>query len=378
IIDLLYQRFRLADQLQGYPTKEERKAIYRKKQTEAGQMAAIFKAGQFLYLLQEFENAAACFDFLLNRFPSREILNNLAASKLQQALVLYQSTEPPGFIYPIELDARSRLMSTHRAATTPNQVKKLGQLLSEARRYSEKSREIDPGYVPAYINLACVYSIQGNQAAAIGVINELEPAKISGNANTVRAIAYFKDKEPDKARKDFELARQKQAYQSNYNLTLFNKLQEPLMASLTDWIQNWFSQEETTLPHSKAKGSKPEQISGEAAGTSVPHPVNTVKISEKPYLLLQRNPDPDKLHFGVQTTCCRYLVRYTPKNYSGKTNKGIKQGGPTAHLIQQYGTPSYTYPATLGEYWIYRNQKIGFEMGQNGKVINWFIYDTTL
>ncbi|MDQ3289678.1 MAG: hypothetical protein M3Q05_00155, partial [Bacteroidota bacterium] len=74
---------------------------------------------------------------------------------------------------------------------------------------------------------------------------------------------------------------------------------------------------------------------------------------------------------------CQYLVRYTPKNYSGKTNKGIIQGSPIANLIQQYGTPTYTYPATLGEYWIYPNQKIGFEVGKNGKVVNWFIYATT-
>ncbi|PSR53068.1 hypothetical protein AHMF7605_05770 [Adhaeribacter arboris] len=374
IIDVLYQRFRLADQLQGYPSKEERKAIYRKKQTEAGQMVAIFKAGQFMYLLQEFDYAATCFDYLLNRFPSREILNNLAAAKLQQALVLYQATEPPGFTYPVELDARSRLTALHRAAPDPFKAKQLGRLLNEARRYSEKSREIDPGYLPAYINLACIYSLQGNQAAAIGVINELEPAKLTGNAYTIRAIAYYQDKQPDKARQDFELARQKQAYMALYNLNLYTKLQEPLRANLAEWIRNWFDQEESAPLPNKNKAGKAEQINGEIASVALPNPTATLKISEKPYLLLQWKTEHDKLFLGVQTSDCRYLVRYTPKNYAGKTNKGIRSGSAAAALMQQYGPPTYTYPATLGEYWLYQNQKLGFELGPNKQVVNWFIY----
>ncbi|QMU28348.1 hypothetical protein [Adhaeribacter radiodurans] len=378
LIDVLYQRFRLADQLQGYPTKEERKAIYNKKQTEAGQMLAIFKAGQFLYLLQEFEYAASCFDYLLNRFPSREILNNLAAAKLQQALVLYQATEPPGFIYPIELDARSRLTAIHRAAPTSFKAKQFAQLLTDARRYSEKSREIDPGYVPAFINLACIYLLQGNQAAAIGVINELEPSKLSGNAHTMRAIAYYKDKQPDKARQDFEQARQKQAYMALYNQNLFSKLQEPLLANVTDWIKSWFDQEEITTPPLKAKGNKPEQIMGEAARIALPNPVSTVKVSEKPYLLLQYKPDTEKLLFSVQTTCCQYLVRYTPKNYAGKTSKGIRLGSSVTELMQQYGPPNCTFSGNSGEYWVYLNHKLAFEISPNKQVNNWLIYANTL
>src|SRR5207253_6762888 len=119
IIDLIYQEFNLADRLDGYPTKEERKAIYWKRQIEATQMIAIFKAGQFLYLIQEFESSALCFYYLVNWFPSREILNNLAAAKLQQAILLYTSRERPDFVYPVELDARSRLTSLERAPPIP-------------------------------------------------------------------------------------------------------------------------------------------------------------------------------------------------------------------------------------------------------------------
>ncbi|WP_115374524.1 hypothetical protein [Adhaeribacter pallidiroseus] len=374
IIDLLYQRFGLADQLQGYPTKEERKAIYSKKQTEAGEMVAVFKTGQFLYFIQEFEDAASCFEYLLNRFPSREILNNLSAAKLQQALALYQAKEPPGFVYPVELDAKSRLTAIHRAAPAPFKATLFRQLLSEARRYAEKSREIDPAYVPAYINLASIHSLGGNQAAAIGVINELNSAKLTGNAYTIRGIAHYKNKQPENARQDFELAKQQHAYMAHYNLDLFNKLEASVMGNLLDWVESWFAQEELTASQNKAKVNKTELKGAEKVSASLPDKAPRVKVSEKPYLLIQWQPDNNYLLLGVQTTCCRYLVRYTQKEYAGKNSKNFGQSSTSTALVKQYGTPAYTYSAALGEYWIYRNQKRVFEIGPNGQVVSGLSY----
>ncbi|MDQ4139058.1 MAG: hypothetical protein M3142_00905, partial [Bacteroidota bacterium] len=374
VLDLIYQQFNLSDRLNGYPTKEERKTIYASKQKEAIQMVATFKAGQFLYLIQEFESAAQCFNYLVNQFPSREILNNLAAAKLQQALLLYSGREQSKFVYPIELDAKSRLASSHRGAPSEFNAKLFNQLLSEARRYSEQAKEADPGYVPAYINMACIYSLQGNQPAAIGIINELNPTRITGNAHTIRAIAYYKDSQPKKAQKDFEAAQQKGAHMAKYNLAVFNKLNKSATEGFTVWIRNWLKQEEPPSISDKGNSSQQEQIAGQEAATPLPIQAPTLKISKKPNLVIQWKEKNDHLALGIQTATRSYLVRLTQENYTNQTTRKIKQGTLYTNLINKYGKPAYTFPGTIGEYWVYTTDRVAFYVDKNGKVNSWLIY----
>ncbi|QHT70235.1 hypothetical protein GXP67_28095 [Rhodocytophaga rosea] len=378
ILDLVYENFQLANQLKGYPSKEERKLTYQKKQTDAARMIAVFKAGQFLYLMQDYQSATLCFDYLVNRFPSREIFNNLSASILQQALAIYNSQQQPGFVYPVEMDARSRLSSTHRSFSDVNSAKPLSQLLLDARKYAQKAKEIDPDYVPAYINLACVYSLQGNQAAAIGVINELDISQLTGNAHTIRAIAYFKDQQTGKAQQDFESAQEKKAYMASYNMALFEKINESLVENLTGWIRNWFSQETSTTTALTKPATSREKIAGEEASSPLPGQVQQVKVNEKPYLLLQWSPSSDLIKLGIQASSNRYLVRFAQENYAGKTARSLQAGSSAASLVQQYGEPAYTFPGTSGEYWVYPQHKIAFEINPDRRISSWLIYARAL
>jgi tetratricopeptide (TPR) repeat protein len=377
ILDLVYQRFNLATRLPGYPGKEERKTIYGKMQSEAAQMAAVFNAGKFLYLLQEFDAAAQCFEYLVNRFPSREILNNLAAARLQQALVVYTRQQPPGFVYPVELDGRSRLISLQRSAPTPFSTQQLQRLLAEARRYAEKAREIDPGYVPAFINLACIYSLQGNQAAAIGVINDLGSGRITSNAHTIRAIAYYMDNQISKAQKDFETARQQGAYMGQYNLALFRKLNETVTESLSAWITNWLARNEPATTSGKSNRGQQEQIGGKEATTPLPPSARQVKVGEKPYLVVQWKEYPDHLQVGIQATSRNYQVLYTRENYPHPTARKVRLGTHFTALADQYGDPGFTFPGPSGEFWGYPDHKMAFEIDKQGRIRNWVIFART-
>jgi tetratricopeptide (TPR) repeat protein len=378
LLDLVYQRFRLATKLAGYPTLEERKAIYKKKQADAVQLVAVFNAGKFLYLMQAFDGAAQCFEYLVNRFPSREILHNLSAAKLQQALELATSLEPPGFIYPVELDGRSRLISRQRSAISPAAAQHLPRLLLEARKYAEKAREIDPAYVPAYINLACIYSLQGNQAAAIGVINELGAARITRNACTIRAIAYYRDNQLPKARKDFETAQQQGGSMARYNLALFGKLNESLTQSLSTWIANWFAGEEPAAHPSRPVRGQQEQIGGQAAAKPLPLSAGQAQVGEKPYLAIQWKQYQDHSQLGIQTATRGYLALYTRGNYPYPSARKVRRGTHMTALSAQYGKPTYTYPLPSGEYWVYQHHRIAFEIDLQGRVSSWMIFARTL
>ena len=375
ILDLIYQHFNLSNLLEGYPSKENRKAIYATKQKDAVKMVSVFKSGLFLYLIQEFEASALCFDYLVNQFPSREIINNLAAAKLQQALVLSAHREQSSFVYPVELDAQSRLASLRRAL--PGQVsdKYYSQLLADARKYAEKSREIDPNYIPAYINLACIYSLQENQAAAIGVINELRPASITGNAYSIRAIAYHKDNQLSKAQADFELAHQKGAYQGKYNLELFNKLNESLAGSLTAWMRDWFEEESTsTAVRTAAK----EQIGLSLTNTALPAQASRITISKTPHLAIQWNEQKDYFQLGIQNGTQNYLVHLTQENYAKPTARKVKRGTPLETLKSKYGEPTYSFSGAKGTYFVYPTNKIAFMVDKNNRVQSWLVYGRIL
>ncbi|PSR53572.1 hypothetical protein AHMF7605_08545 [Adhaeribacter arboris] len=378
VLDMIYEYFNLSESLNGYLTKEERKAIYAKRQKEAMQMVAVFKAGFFLYLIQEFESAAQCFDFLVNKFPSREIYNNLAAARLQQALVLSSGQENTKFAYPVEMDAQSRLVTRNRALSPEFNEQPYLQLLSEARKYSEQAQKVDPNYVPAYINLACIYSLQGNQPAAIGIINELSPALITGNAHSIRAIAYFKDNQFNKAQKDFEIANQKGAYMGRYNLELANKMNESLTASLAMWVMSWFEEEESSVIPDRPVSIIPELIGGKRNNAALLTPSPQIKVSKNPNLTIQWSEFHDHLQLSIQNSTRNYLALLTLDNYPQQTARKIKRGTHSNILVKNYGKPTYTFTGTSGEYWVYTNQKIAFHLDKNSRVNSWVIYTRTL
>jgi tetratricopeptide (TPR) repeat protein len=380
VLDLLYQNFQLDERMEGYLPKAERKAIYQKMQNEAAGMVAVFKAGQFLYLIKEFDSAARCFDYLVNLFPSREILHNLSAAKLQQALLLYYSQAQNLFVYPIELDARSRLATIRRLPPTALNAEEYQQLLAEARKYAEKSRETDPEYVPAYINLACIHLLLGNEPAAVGVINELSPRRLTGNAHTMRGIAYYQDRQPEKARQDFEAARQQKAYLADYNLDLFNRLtNKSLSANVMGWVTSWFMQnEDSRSPATPPPCTEPEKNDLEVPPASLSTSESQVMVSEKPYLIVRWQEESGQLSLLIQITRRSYLVQYHTEQYPGKTARGVKSGTFRSALVAQYGKPTYSFAGASGEYWVYRDCNLAFEIGKQVQVKSWLRYAITL
>jgi hypothetical protein len=386
ILDLVYRQYRLENQLPGYPSKEERKKVYQLKHAEAAQMASIFKAGQFLYLTGEHQAAAQFFNYLANKFPSRDILSNLAASKLQQVLELIGQRNPP-FAYPIELDARTRLTTRHRSPLTRQQQSAVNNLLKQARQHAEQARQADPSYVPAYINLACIRSLQGNHAAAVGVINDLGTDHLTADAHTIRAIAFYQDTRLDQdsrleqARKDFEAASRQRGYQADYNLAVFRKLEGSSVANLTNWAKNWITrnwQQPSTFRKAPVHPNikEDEHIGGIKANAPFP-PQIPVVISEEPsyYLTLQWLPTTH--HYArlrIQLPKYAYQITYTSENYPGQTIKRVARGASGNALKERYGEPSLIMAAAEGAFWMYKSKGIIFKLTDMDRVASWCIY----
>lgn len=129
---------------------------------------------------------------------------------------------------------------------------------------------MDQWYASSYVNLAYTYSLQNNQAAAIGKINELENICaeanniLPGNAYLVRGIALVKNGQTAQAQADFEQAVKKNAYQTAYNKALYQKIYTSWQNQVSDWLTHWPSVEKWIYQFwnntSNSSELKPEKI----------------------------------------------------------------------------------------------------------------------
>lgn len=387
ILDSIYKAYNKPEQLPGYPTKDERISIARKIIQEVKPLVGIFQAGQFLYLRKNYQEAAVCFDYLLTKYPGREIYNNSGVAKLALAMEVMDA-EQLYFAYPFELDADTRLTRRTIRSTDDKLIRqqKIDSLLSKAQRDFEKTIAIDQSYSSAYINLASVYSLQNNQEAAIGKINELEKVCISnnlnmpGNAYLLKGIAKVKMGQIETAQEDFEKAHNLNAHLEEYNLALYKKLTTSWHDKLGNWLAYWPEVESWihTFWLDKKKNTKvtPAKKSTEPIKLNLPLDRGTsILISDEqtPVKIISIEIS-DNNHSIIQLNDYSLTVFSTSPNYNGRTSAGITIGASLPEMLKRYGEPSFIASAGNGhQYYGFEGARIIFEIKAEG-VIGWNSY----
>ena len=238
LVDKIYSSYKLPEAISGYPTKTERKAINKERQHKVSALLPVFEAGYILTQTGMYGEAAECFDEVIRFFPSRENYNNAGVAKLLSALQL-KPKQAIEFIYPIELDAISRLQDNTTRSLNEEQEKKLEELLQAAKQNFEKAISLDAAYTNAYINLACVLDIMGNPEGAIGKLNELPNALQNDNTmQLIKGIAYYHADNNTKAGLIFNKLPMGVDSIVNYNLQLY-RLSNQSMVAITAFKNNW-------------------------------------------------------------------------------------------------------------------------------------------
>jgi tetratricopeptide (TPR) repeat protein len=374
-LEAIYKGYKIPDQQEGYPDKSERLRFSEEKIREISPLRFIFWAGQLLLLRKEFEAAVSCFDYILSQYPSPEIYNNTGLARLARAMEL-MDTQEIYFAYPFELDANTRLKrGTLRTNVKPKESELTVNLLSDAQAAFEKALDMDNGYSPAYINLACTYSLQGNQAAAVGKINELEvlngSTRLPGNAHLIRGIALVKDGQVGKANTDFDKVKQKKAFQHTYNLELYKQISASWEDKTIHWLTHWPTAENwiksfwnqskeskstppdgkwETIPFSKIELTEKPEVS-----VVIPGPQFPVKVSGK------TNAEGYSLQLDLPDY--RLDVIYSRSILSMSDVQETKIGTSISSSQIRSTNPSYSISGTGGiRYDYYQNEGVVFEM----------------
>jgi tetratricopeptide (TPR) repeat protein len=251
IIDKIYNFYKLPEQLEGYPTKEERKRIAQEAEKKASKLYPVFLAGNFLFYVADYQKSAECYEYILKHFPSREVFNNLGVSKLLYVLSLKDKSDFP-FILPIEIDPKTRLVKPVLRNAFDFDEDLVNEALEEAKKYFNEAIRKDKKYSEAYINFAICLLLQGNNEGALGKLNELAIIKKiqPTNALLVKAIAYFLDQQQNKALAILNLVEEKNQY-LQYNTQLIKKGYSFFESKLDlmEWQENMLPTIHSSIPN---------------------------------------------------------------------------------------------------------------------------------
>ncbi|WP_297516453.1 M48 family metalloprotease [Flavobacterium sp.] len=203
LLDTIYTQYLLKD-ADGYPTKVQRKEIAKNALLKAKRLYETFTLGLKYIQEKNYDKAIEAFNTVNNDFPSRENYNNLGVAKTRKALDLQEpntieKASPERFLYPIEIENKSRLNKEITRSLDDNS-EVIEQLLKDAQNDFQEAIRLDPNFTKGYINLACVLDLLGNYPKSIGTIFDLtKEQQNSIEAKRILAIAYFHDKQENKA-----------------------------------------------------------------------------------------------------------------------------------------------------------------------------------
>jgi hypothetical protein len=183
ILDDLYEWFQLSDKdLEWrYFDKKSRQQIANNQIVELKKLVPYFDAANLLTLTAKYDIASECYDYVSQNFPSREIYNNAAMTKIIQIYNLLDSTN--SFYYkgnklrlPLVIESNSRL--DHRDLFT-NKVRSgnlidndelFKKLVNSAKKDIQKAIDIDPEYFPALVNKFCLHLMINEKDSANNIM----------------------------------------------------------------------------------------------------------------------------------------------------------------------------------------------------------------
>ena len=157
LMPALYDTYELPDTVPGYPSLERRVEMSQEAANELLKLQTVFETANLLVLIEEYEKANVYYRHLLRKFPSREMFNNAGICKVMNALDYYSISEMP-YVFPFEPDPNSRLYN--RKSGQDDRIAKRQRLLKLALREVNTAIQLDPAYGVAYLNKACIFTLQ--------------------------------------------------------------------------------------------------------------------------------------------------------------------------------------------------------------------------
>ena len=170
VISKIYMEFELSNELDGYPTLDERMATAEKVRSMTTTLVRIFEGANYLVSIGKYELAAESYSYIEQHFQGKEIYNNIGLCKVLQAMDIKEQNIFP-YVFPFELEWETR-MSRPVASRGVDQLSAEERILydsylAEAQKYFDLASKMDPTEIGAEINTLCTMIMQFKAKEAI-------------------------------------------------------------------------------------------------------------------------------------------------------------------------------------------------------------------
>ena len=153
-LDSIYTSYSLPNELENYPSLDERKAIVLNNINEFEELKTIFDLANSLMSSGHYSYAQELFQYILDKgFTSREIYNNLGLCYVYEALDLNIESQEFKIIFPFKLDLATRLESQSATRGSMTSKDKAKSLFNDAIKEFEQAIQLDASYSIAKENL---------------------------------------------------------------------------------------------------------------------------------------------------------------------------------------------------------------------------------
>lgn len=181
LLDKLYDAYQLDEGklASRYPSRAERKKASLKVQQKIRRLSKLFKAANYLMLLEEYEQANMMYKEVLNYYEGIEVLNNMGLLYLLQAKQ-FVNLDTDKYLHPIEIDIEFRLnkpIHTQEGRKYVEELSMADRLLREKvlklsiRKFTE-ALQYNPYYFSAHLNKINAYNLLNEPQKAIDYYNE--------------------------------------------------------------------------------------------------------------------------------------------------------------------------------------------------------------
>lgn len=369
LFDLLYDNYDLDEKMDGYPPKTERIKQAQKAEAYSQQLVDMFKMGNYLSLLDDYENAFWYYEYILKTYQSRELYNNAAVSLLLYSLDL-SKTEAEPYLYPLGIDAYSRINTTR---DNNNDNKKLIQKkIRIALEHLGKAARMDTTYSLTYLTMGCAYSLQQEWVKAKEYANlALHKSKIEEDTTTQHGVYALlgviaaQQNQEKVAQKWWKKAATYPtvAPLAQANLEILSGTPSPESSTTEFFTRAQFLYQGKPLSLEAYKQPKGFAQMDDTLTLSSP----TLKAEwefgierlEGITIMAQQLQGKSFVIATVQDTC--------------RTNTPIQLGNSIQLLKKHYGEPDQVFPARKGGYWLYYQLGSIFYI-ENQRLKEWAIY----
>lgn len=377
----LYDALEIPDETFGYPSRQDRIAIYNNSKKMLEDLIPIFNTANMLNLVRRYEKASICYDHVIVTFPSREMYNNAGVALVQEAMSMY-TPEELKFVYPFGIDLDTRLNNAGTKGAGESKEDKRARLVKDALDLFKDAIHIDDQYAPAYINAALAHSLLGEHEMGLGLANKaIEYAQATnnsllvGNGHIARGIALAQSDKKADAKKEFKAAEEGNPLLAATNLevvtnNVFSKLfkkkiseeiegEEETIADVgIEAIEVLFDEKDNfkVTKIKKQNDKRPETV--------------VVNVSEEEFdaTLVATYQEP----YNSKEELEGFIM--TKPDYDGETARGIQIGSPLKEIQKRYGKPTRMLGGSQANYLFYEKANLVFLLNEKDLVTAWMLY----